>query len=176
MGARRWSTRDRSGRSSRTDSLQFHDEANGDPRLAVTTAAAVGTWRGDPFDGGDTVPIGDIKPALAYYADHLVNVPLVLFDGDKFANANAVLYVAACTDINHKTGATSPRLVCIHLVGEAEAAAGRAKRSETTGKTQNETWVRGRRTKSARFAESFPGLVLTLTHEDLVAYGAASPI
>lgn len=151
-----------------------HDEANGDPKLAITSAAAVGTWRGDPFDGGDTVPIGDIKPALAYYADHFVNVPLVLFDGDKFANANAVEYVRACSDINYKTGAVSPQLVCLHLVGPEEAAEGRAKRSETTGKVQNAAWVTGRRTKSARFAKDFPGLVVTVSREDLRALAAVA--
>jgi hypothetical protein len=90
---------------------------------ARTDAVAVGTWRGDAFDGGDTVPIGDIKPALAHWAEHFAGgrapaSPLVLFDGDKFANANAVYFVE-------------------------------------------------RRTKSARFAQEFPGLVVTLTREEI---------
>jgi len=105
-------------------------------------AAAVGHWTGGTFDGGDTVPIGQIKPALLYYAEHYSRRPLVIFDGDKFANLNAVRSVAENT---------SARLVCVHLIGEEAAAGGR----ELRGSKQNIAWVKGRRTKARNFAAAF---------------------
>lgn len=130
---------------------------NADDSIA---AAAVGWWRGDPFDGGDTVPPGDIHYALARYASNYTRVPLVLFDGDKFANEGAWGEVI---EGMVKTYGKSPlpEMVCFHVVGEAEAEAGRIKRAKG-GRLQDAAWVKGRRTKAARFAEEFPGEVITL--------------
>jgi hypothetical protein len=136
---------------------------------AGLAAAAVGTWRGDAFDGGDTVPISDIKPALAYWAEHFAGAPLSVFDGDKFANENATEFVRKALGLHYEEA--EGRMVCIHLVGAEDAAAGRLARSALTGKTQDPTWVKGRRTKSARFAEKFPGLVLRVSRKDLAGIG-----
>lgn len=130
--------------------------------------AAVGTWEGSKFDGGDTVPPSKILPALGVYRDHLLGSKLVLFDGDKFANANAVRFVYSVISLKSALFAESSRLVCVHLVGPASAASGRAQRVAAGAKPQNESWVRGRATKSARFADAFGpfGDIITINRDE----------
>jgi len=117
--------------------------------------AAVGSWTGSKFDGGDTVPPSKILPALLVWRERLISRKLVLFDGDKFANANAMKLVAASQCLKGHAFAEASRLVCVFLVGPASAAAGRAARVAAGAKPQNESWVKGRATKSARFAFAF---------------------
>jgi hypothetical protein len=115
-------------------------------------ACAAGHWTGAPFDGADTVPVGDIKPAVGAWADLLAGkVRLTVFDGDKFSTASTVERVRARLP--------EARLVCAHFVATPDLA---AERRLLRGSKQNEAWLKGRRTKSARFAEAFPGVVLTL--------------
>lgn len=117
--------------------------------------AAVGHWNGHTFDGGDSVPPSDIKPALDFYAKWFTGYKLAVFDGDKFANGNAVASVRET--LERKTAEAIAisgmpyRLVCLHFVGERSAVEGRCAR----GSVQSASWVKGRRTKSARFAERF---------------------
>lgn len=117
--------------------------------------AAVGHWNGHTFDGGDSVPPSDIKPAIEFYAKWFTGYKLVVFDGDKFANGNAVQAVRACLEKETAEAiAVTGRpyqFVCLHFVGERSAVEGRCAR----GSIQSASWVKGRRTKSARFAERF---------------------
>lgn len=113
--------------------------------------AAVGSWLGNAFDGGDRVPPSGILPALQYYRDHFTDRKLVLFDGDKFANFNAVQLVMKA--VREAGRFADTRLVCVHIVGPTSAAAGRTARVAAGARPQNESWVRGRRTKSSRFVE-----------------------
>jgi hypothetical protein len=112
------------------------------------SACAAGFWRGDRFDGADTLPISDIKPAMSYWTEHLASRELTLLDGDKLSNDGAVSVVAA----------TGVEMVCLHLFGSDEAAQHRAAR----GTTQSAPWVRGRTTKAARFYDRFPGTKISL--------------
>ncbi len=105
--------------------------------------AAAGWWRRGIFDGSDTLPINQIKPAIVFWACHLTSVPYAILDGDKLATTGAVA-------VAQERGA---RLVCFRLRGLVEAAQRRLER----GSKQNESWIKGRRTKSRNFADRFPG-------------------
>lgn len=107
--------------------------------------ALAGHYNGDKFDGADTIPPGDIRLTLEYWGRELQGSGLTVFDGDKFSNANALKFIG-----EHPT---DPRLVCLHLVDEPEAVQARR---DARGTTQNAAWVKGRKTKSERFASLFP--------------------
>ncbi len=105
--------------------------------LFAESVAAAGHWRGDKFDGADTLPISDIKPAMEYWKEHLSSYLLTLLDGDKLSNAGAVAFVRPI----------AKRTLCVLLYDEETATKRRIQR----GTTQNATWVKGRRTKAERF-------------------------
>lgn len=118
--------------------------------------AAAGWWRGDKFDGADTLAISQIKPALAVTSAmlRLGDTPLVLLDGDKLSSGKAVEFLRGeCPAV---------RLVCVALDAKPETAA--ARRAQR-GTKQDPTWVAGRRTKAANFAARFPGEVLRISAE-----------
>lgn len=123
----------------------------------ATACAAVGSWKGDKFDGGDTVPPSDILPALGLYAERFAGrgevrpYRLVLFDGAKFSNSNAIHFIRK--SLAEAGTFLDSRLVCVHIVGPTSAAAGRAARVAAGARPQNESWVRGRRTAAANFAD-----------------------
>lgn len=122
-------------------------------------AAAAGWWRGEKFDGADTLAISQIKPAMSYWRDELKHVAIAVLDGDKLANAGALSVALEA----------SARVVCFLLAGEAEAAERRVAR----GTAQNPSWVKGQQTKARRFHDSFPGasyaVCVSLGTEKLVA-------
>ena len=122
------------------------------PKWTVGAAiCAAGHYTGGKFDGSDTLPIGDIKMALAYWAECLRDKPLTVLDGDKLSTANALALV-------RDAGAT---VRCVHLTAPAELVAARRARR---GTSQDPAWVRGRRTKASNFAKLFsPGELLELT-------------
>jgi hypothetical protein len=103
--------------------------------------AAVGHYRGETFDGGDTVPYDGGDAALAYWSEHLSHRPLTLLDGDRFSNAKVYEYF--------RTHARAPRTVCALLTAPDGVAA--ARRAARSSETQNATWVRGRATKARNF-------------------------
>lgn len=118
------------------------------------TAAAAGWWRGETFDGADTLPISQIKPAMEHWATRLGDVPIAVLDGDKLSNAGAL-------ETAQSQGA---RLVCVLIEGVDQAANRRTQR----GMKQNEQWVAGRRTKAKRFFESFSGEAIRLAADEPV--------
>jgi hypothetical protein len=114
--------------------------------------AAAGTWRGDKFDGADTLPISQIKPAMVYWAEHLSDYKLTILDGDKLSTQNA-----------KETVMRSGGQVRCLLISGPDGAERRALR----GTTQNASWVKGRMTKSLNFWKSFyPHQRLNLKSQD----------
>jgi hypothetical protein len=107
------------------------------------SAAAAGWWRGEKFDGADTLAISQIKPAMTFWRDFLHHTEVAIIDGDKLSNAGAV-------EVAREAGA---KLICFLITGEEKAA----ERRGTRGTVQNATWVNGRRTKSKNFHDRFPG-------------------
>ena len=104
---------------------------------------AAGHYSGSTFDGADTVPYNGVDAALTLWEADLRALPLTIFDGDRFSNAGVVERLRA-------SGAQQGLSIrCIHLhVPENIAASRRAQR----GSNQNPSWLKGRKTKAARFA------------------------
>lgn len=105
---------------------------------------AAGHYRGEPFDGADTLPIGDIKLALAYWEECLRDRALTILDGDKLSTASALARV-------REAGA---EVRCVHLMASEEMVLARR---AARGTKQDPTWVKGRKTKAMRFASMFRG-------------------
>lgn len=101
---------------------------------------AVGRYNANPFSGGDTVPPSRIWPALEYWAGHLSQTPLTLFDGDKFANQNVRQIVSGMGAL----------CLCVLVVSPC-AAEFRAERAMGCKRLQSVIWVKGRATKARNF-------------------------
>lgn len=120
------------------------------PKWTVgSKVVAAGHYIGGKFDGADTVPYNGAKEALTFWREMLApKAELTLLDGDRFSNKTAVEFFKSYVGPGGR-----PRLLCILLKGEPEL--GVARRLER-GSDQNETWLKGRITKSTNFYESFP--------------------
>lgn len=105
-------------------------------------AAGAGYWRGTKFDGADTLPISHIGLALPFFVN-VIPCEFAILDGDKLASQNAVEFALD----------TRCRVMCFHFIGQETARRQRLAR----GTTQQEHWVRGRRTKAQNFYNRFPG-------------------
>lgn len=112
---------------------------------------AAGWYVGDKFDGADTVPYNGAKEALDFWAQTLLGQPdidLTVFDGDRFSNAGALEAVEKAM-----LAAGEPFLcACLHVTASGERL---AERRASRGSNQNPTWMLGRATKAARFADLF---------------------
>jgi len=104
--------------------------------------ATAGWWRGETFDGSDTLPISQIKYSMQYWADELKHIKLAVLDGDKLANKGAVRVAVE----------QNAQLFAVNIIGEQQAAERRLAR----GSKQDETWIKGRRTKSSNFYRFLP--------------------
>ncbi len=107
------------------------------PTVPAGGIAAAGHWRGDKFDGSDTLPISQIKPAIDFWVKALRGYRLTIIDGDKLSNR-------AANDVVRESGA---QCRCVLLENPFTAARQRLER----GTLQNPSWVKGRRTKAHRF-------------------------
>lgn len=103
--------------------------------------ALAGHYTGAAFDGADTVNYNGVDEALTYWETSLQEKRVVFFDGDRFSHEKAKVRVAEKADP-----------LVIHLSISEQAA---SERRKERGSAQNEAWVRGRRTKSAKFASTF---------------------
>lgn len=112
---------------------------------------AAGHYRGDTFDGADTVGYNGVEDALAFWEANLLSRRVTIFDGDRFSHAKAL------TRINK-----SATVLCVQLLGGEIVAARRRARS-----VQNETWVKGRITKAANFAGLFASRELIVVNAAL---------
>jgi hypothetical protein len=118
--------------------------------------ALVGHYIKGGHDGGDTVPYDGAAECLTYMRDVLLQDHRLhgfVLDGDRFTTSTCRQF----TD-----GLPGIRVVCVHL--QASDATLTARRT-ARGSTQNPTWMLGRNTKAARFADSFPDAVRLQTDE-----------
>lgn len=113
------------------------------------TTALAGHYRGNTFDGGDTVPYTGAREALEYWRAHLLpNAALTIFDGDRFSTQPSLDFIRS----------TGVAVACVRLLASPETmTARRAHR----GSNQNETWIKGRVTKANNFAAKLGAHVVT---------------
>ncbi len=113
----------------------------------VPGVVAAGHYTGEPFDGADTVPYNGVADALDFWLDNYSGYDLTIFDGDRFSFKNAVKFF--------QDRVPEHTLVCVRFDGPADER--RAGRNAATGKAQNATWLKGRKTKAWNFFCDFPG-------------------
>lgn len=107
---------------------------------------AAGHYKGDTFDGADTVPYNGVNQCLDFWTKNLSTIPLTIFDGDRFS-------FPACFDFFKAKG--HPVRVA-HISAPPEVL---AERRRSRGSKQNPSWMKGRETKALRFAERDPTAV-----------------
>jgi hypothetical protein len=104
------------------------------------TTVLAGHYRGQTFDGGDTVPYTGAREALEYWKAHLLPVArLTIFDGDRFSTQPSLDFVRAA----------GVHVVGVRLFASPETTKARC---AARGSNQNETWIKGRVTKANNFA------------------------
>lgn len=111
---------------------------------------AAGWYAGTTFDGADTVPYNGAAEALTYWKANLLGQPdlrITLFDGDRFSNQNALSFVEEALAL-----VPGSRTACLHLTAGPDILQARR---EQRGSKQSPSWMLGRATKAARFAEKF---------------------
>jgi len=105
--------------------------------------ALAGHYTGGTFDGADTVPYNAVDTTLTYWETELVaKTPVTIFDGDRFSHESA----------RERISRSAVPMV-LHLVAPAEVVAARRKER---GSNQDPSWLKGRKTKSEKFARTFP--------------------
>lgn len=109
-----------------------------------------GHYRGQIFDGGDTVPYSGARAALEYWKVHLLPAAtLTIFDGDRFSTQPSLDFVREA----------GVRIVGVHLEAPTDVM---SSRREARGSNQNETWIKGRVTKARNFADKIGALSLNV--------------
>lgn len=123
------------------------------------SVCAAGHYYGETFDGGDTVPYNGVAEALNFWREQLHTKALTIFDGDRFSSAPTLEFFKVL----------GRRVRCAFISCKTPEIATMRREKRTISK-QNETWVKGRRSKSLNFAtQKFaPGEVLTLDGEQPV--------
>lgn len=119
---------------------------------------AAGHYKGQTFDGADTIGYSQAKQAIEFWRDYLCRawdpVRLTILDGDRLSNAGVVRFFE---DLEIPT-------FCVYLVAPPGLVA--ARRQER-GSKQNETWMKGRATKAKNFYEMFAERKRLLLSADL---------
>jgi hypothetical protein len=103
---------------------------------------AAGYYKGDTFDGADTIPYSGAKAALEYWASHYRDeVALTILDGARFSTAPSLARIREL----------APRhaIVGVHLTADAAVDARRRAR----GSDQDPAWLKGATTRARNFAE-----------------------
>lgn len=112
---------------------------------------AAGHYTGQPFDGADTIPYNGAKEALEYWYKNLLrSASFTIFDGDRLSNKPAREYILDVAEFCRLIGGL--RVACVLVTGASELVAQR----RNARSKQDETWVKGRKTKAERFFKQFP--------------------
>lgn len=119
-----------------------------------TLIVAAGHYKGEKFDGGDTVPYNGVKDALQYWYENLSEAELTILDGDRFSDYDSAEFFKRFVD----------RAACILLTGNAAHVAARrelrSKQDPVSMIRQTSQWALGRKTKSRNFALQFNDRVI----------------
>jgi hypothetical protein len=115
------------------------------------SAVAAGWYKGETFDGADTVPYNGARAALEFWSTALWECApsLTIFDGSRFATGPAL---ARISEFAEEVGAW---IVGVHLTASADALAARR---VARGSNQNPAWMKGAATGAANFARRIGAL------------------
>lgn len=106
---------------------------------------AAGHYKGDTFDGGDTVAYNGARTCLEFWNTTLRPMlepdSLTILDGDRFSSAPSLEFLQ---------GLAGVRVIGVHLQASTDALVARC---AARGSKQNESWMRGRATKAKNFAD-----------------------
>lgn len=126
------------GKTTAVRSLIERGSKHSNPKWTIGESRCfAGHYTGGKFDGADTVPYNGVQKALQFWETYLMKKRLTVLDGDRFSNEKVLKWFQARTSVS---------TVLLHC-DEKVAQERRVKR----GSAQNESWVRGRKTKSERF-------------------------
>jgi len=103
---------------------------------------AAGHYKGHTFDGADTVPYNGVHDALMYWQNFLLDHQLTILDGDRFSYPNAREFFLPRAE-----------MVCAVLLRADDDNL--VHRRHERGSHQNQSWLKGRATKSERFYNTF---------------------
>ena len=110
------------------------------PKWSFTdTVCAAGHYKGELFDGADTIPYSGAKEALERWSQMFVTWPLTILDGDRMSTKGTLEFLDR---YNVQRYAILLQASPLDLIA----------RRQERGSNQNPAWIKGRETKSERFA------------------------
>ncbi len=116
-----------------------------DPKwTTVRDVSAAGHYKGEPFDGADTIPYNGARVALEYWRDKIAPVArYTILDGARFATRPSLAFLRECGAL----------IIGFHLISNGAAEARRLARATAAGtRLQNASWVKGAASGAANFA------------------------
>lgn len=110
------------------------------PKWSFTdSVCAAGHYKGELFDGADTIPYNGARDVLEWWSRQFIHWPLTIFDGDRMSTKGTLEFLER---FNAKRTA---------ILLKADYLTLTARRIDR-GSCQDPSWVKGRETKSERFA------------------------
>jgi hypothetical protein len=111
------------------------------PKWTFTdTVCAAGHYKGGLFDGADTIPYNGAKDALEWWSRQFRDWPLTILDGDRLSTKGTLEFL-------DRFGVQSTAVLL--KAYPSDLLSRRLKRHTN----QNVAWIKGRETKSERFAK-----------------------
>ena len=122
------------------------------PKWSFTdNVCAAGHYKGELFDGADTIPYNGAKDVLEWWSHQFRLWPLTLFDGDRMNTKGTLEFL-------ERFGA-KPTAILL----KADRLTLTARRLDR-GSCQDPSWIKGRETKSVRFAQQMTALELNTSY------------
>lgn len=110
------------------------------PKWSFTeSVCAAGWYKGELFDGADTISYSGEKDVLEWWSHQFIRWPLSIFDGDRMSTKGTLEFLDR---FNVQRYAILLKASPLDLVA----------RRLVRGSNQNPSWMKGRETKSERFA------------------------
>lgn len=111
------------------------------PKWSFTdSVCAAGHYKGELFDGADTIPYNGARDVLESWSHRFIHWPLTIFDGDRMSTKGTLEFLERFN---------TPRVAILLKANPSSLSARRTVR----GSDQDPSWIKGRETKSDRFAQ-----------------------
>lgn len=129
---------------------------------------AAGYYKGEAFDGADTIPYNGARAALEHWHTHIApHAELTILDGARFSTRTSLANLRGY----------GAQVLGVHLVAPLEAIERRAKRAEKAGTAlQNPAWIKGAATGARNFAALIGARDLDATISPLGLFGQVANI